>query len=113
MKRKEEELSKLGLGPADAHRLESAEVAEAKRKKKVSQCALMMQSQYNKCIDDTVTVQQVHDMWYRHMYKYPAQLTPVFFYYVALHCPHVLKDLRPQHCHAQHYGVLHHQHHAG
>jgi uncharacterized protein (DUF885 family) len=35
-KRKEEELARLGLTPEQAHRLESAEVAEAKLKKKVS-----------------------------------------------------------------------------
>lgn len=34
-KRQEEQLAKLGLTPEDAHRLESAEVAEAKYKKKV------------------------------------------------------------------------------
>jgi hypothetical protein len=34
-KRQEEQLAKLGLTPEEAHRLESAEVAEAKYKKKV------------------------------------------------------------------------------
>jgi hypothetical protein len=34
-KRQEEQLAKMGLAPEDAHRLESAEVAEAKYKKKV------------------------------------------------------------------------------
>jgi hypothetical protein len=34
-KRQEEQLAKMGLTPEDAHRLESAEVAEAKYKKKV------------------------------------------------------------------------------
>lgn len=34
-KRQEEALAKLGLTPEEAHRLESAEVAEAKYKKKV------------------------------------------------------------------------------
>lgn len=34
-KRQEEQLARLGLKPEDAHRLETAEIAEAKYKKKV------------------------------------------------------------------------------
>jgi hypothetical protein len=36
-KKRAEELARLGLTPEQAHRLESAEVAEAKAKKKVGQ----------------------------------------------------------------------------
>jgi hypothetical protein len=51
-KRQEEQLAKMGLTPEDAHRLESAEVAEAKYKKKVRTSLLVV------CIGATLKVLQ-------------------------------------------------------
>lgn len=39
-KRQEEQLAKMGLGPDEAYRLESAEVAEFKYKKQVWRCCV-------------------------------------------------------------------------
>lgn len=48
-KQQEEKLAKMGLTPEDAHRLESAEVAEAKYKKNVGAWRMTCGVQHSKC----------------------------------------------------------------